>query len=144
MDLISFESFVKQIDNGDYNCIIVNKNDAIRFKSHGIKTLLAVLEENPCVLESAYVFDSIVGKAAAALMILGKVKEIYADVISENAVALFDEWKVKYSYKTKVSFIENRTHSGLCPMEEISIKCSTLDEIKTALSAFTASKNSMQ
>lgn len=136
MDNQQFENYTQELESGEYNCIVVKDDKTMRFKAPGVKTLLTLLNEDPGFLEDSIVFDSIVGKGAAALMILGKVKEIYAGIISEHAISLLDEYKMKYSYNTKVPFIENRLKTGLCPIENISVKCSTPQEVKSGIIEF--------
>ena len=65
----------------------------------------------------ALIADKVVGKGAAALMILGGIKELYTDVVSSNAMDLFQTSDVKVDFVQEVPFIWNRDHTGWCPVE---------------------------
>ena len=71
------------------SCVIVQNGNVRLCHEHGIKDLYQILKEEPEVLLGATVADKVIGKGAAALMILGGVKEVYADVISRPALKLF-------------------------------------------------------
>ena len=73
-------------------------------------------------MDRAYIADKVIRKAASALMILGGVKQLYMDVISQPAFELFFRVKVNVDYVKKVSFIENRDKSGWCPLEKLSFR----------------------
>lgn len=136
MDRARFESFVDELKNSDNNCIVVKGYEVLRFSHPGVKSLMGLLNDYPEKLKGSYVFDTIVGRVAAALMILGGVKEIYAEVISDNAANLLDKWDLKYSYGRKVPYIENRMKNGLCPMESLSLNIDDPKEIYERISGF--------
>lgn len=69
---------------------LVVDNGAIRtFSGRGVSDLYGLLTREPETLRGASVADKVVGKGAAALMVLGGVKEVYADVASAPALGLF-------------------------------------------------------
>ena len=69
---------------------LVVDNGAIRtFSGRGVSDLYGLLTREPETLRGAFVADKVVGKGAAALMVLGGVKEVYADVASAPALGLF-------------------------------------------------------
>ena len=68
---------------------LVVDNGAIRtFSGRGVSDLYGLLTREPETLRGASVADKVVGKGAAALMVLGGVKEVYADVASAPALGL--------------------------------------------------------
>ena len=67
------------------SCVIRNGDVTRIFRERGVKDLYRLLEEEPELLDGAFVADKVVGKGAAALMILGGVGELHADVISRPA-----------------------------------------------------------
>jgi len=79
-----------------------------------IKNIL-LNDEN--ALKDASIADKVIGKLAASLLVVAGVTEIYADVISEYAIPILEENKIKYEYKTKVPYIINKDKTGMCPME---------------------------
>jgi len=65
------------------------------------------------------------GIAAAALMVLGRVNEVYAEKISVSAVALLAKHDIILQYSERVPYITNRDGTGLCPLEQA---CGSLSE----------------
>ena len=99
------------------SCVIRNGNEIRVFREQGVKDLYRLLKEEPEFLNGAFVADKVVGKAAAALMILGGVKEVFADVISQPAYKLFVRARVHAEYTRMVPHIINRTQTDWCPLE---------------------------
>ena len=91
-----------------------------RFIQRGVKDLLTLVSEHPEVLKGALIADKAVGKAAAACMVLGDVRHVHADVMSEPALALLQQHGVEAEYGTLVDHIINRTGTDWCPMEKVS------------------------
>ena len=102
---------------------LVLKNDdgtIHRFTQRGVKDLLTLVTESPETLKGALIADKAVGKAAAACMVVGGVKHVHADVMSEPALALLQHHGVEAEYGILVDHIINRTGDGWCPMERLS------------------------
>ncbi len=108
---------------------VIRSGDVIRiFRERGVKDLFRLLKEEPVMLRGAFIADKVVGKAAAALMVLGGVRELFADVISHSALELLARYRVRVSYTVAVDHIINRTRTGWCPMEIRCRECTTADE----------------
>lgn len=102
--------------------IAVKKGDKVFTSSdRGVKPLLHLLENEKDFLKGASVADKVVGKAAALLMVLGGIKEVHTNVISDPAVEVFEKHRIPYFYEEKVKRIINRKGDGLCPMETLCI-----------------------
>lgn len=99
------------------SCVIRNSDQLRIFRERGVKDLHRLLKEEPKFLHGAFVADKVVGKAAAALMILGEVKEVFADTISRQALDLLKKSRVEIAYTLEVPHIINRTQTGWCPLE---------------------------
>lgn len=136
MDKQSFDEYVNELKEGKSNCIIAKGNDTFRFSLPGVKTLMTLLRDNPCLLKDSFVFDTVVGKGAAALMILGEVKEIYAELISDNAIAILNQSGIKFTYGERVPYIENKAKNGLCPIESVSLTSDDPTIIHEKIKAF--------
>lgn len=91
-----------------------------RYTQRGIKDLMTLVSTNPEILHDALIADKAVGKAAAACMVAGGVKQVWADVMSEPALALLQNHGVTAECDTLVDHIINRTGDGWCPMERLS------------------------
>ena len=85
--------------------------------------LYQLLVGEPGFLKGASVADKVVGKAAAALMIIGGVKELCTPVISRLACELLERTEIKVTYLRCVPHIINRTQTDWCPLE---IRCAEL------------------
>ncbi len=110
------------------SCVIQNGERVILCHQRGVKDLFDLLMNDKNLLEGAIIADKVVGKGAAALMIKGAVKEVYADIISEPALSLFKSVGMPVDYKECVPNIINRTHTGICPVESLCANCATASE----------------
>ena len=108
--------------HGENLTLVLKSSDGTihRFTQRGVKDLLTLLTEQPELLHDALIADKAVGKAAAACMVMGDVKRVHADVMSEPALALLQRHGVKGEYDTLVDHIINRTGDDWCPMEKLS------------------------
>ena len=110
------------------SCVIRNGDVTRIFRERGVKDLYRLLEEEPELLDGAFVADKVVGKGAAAPMILGGIGELHADVISRPARLLLAASPVHVSYTLEVPYIVNRTRTGQCPVETLCRDCATAAE----------------
>lgn len=105
----------------DLTLVIKSSDGAIhRFTQRGVKDLLNLVQTSPQVLNGAFVADKAVGKAAAACMIVGGVRQVHADIMSKPALALLQKHGVTAECDQLVDHIINRTGDGWCPMERLS------------------------
>lgn len=111
------EKLISLLHAGGYSCVIANGDNIRTFTQRGVADLYDLLTQEPEFLKGASIADKVVGKGAAALMILGGVKELYTDVVSTNAMDLFKTSDMKVDFAQEVPFILNRDHTGWCPVE---------------------------
>lgn len=88
-----------------------------------------MLTQEPEFLKGALIADKVVGKGAAALMILGGIKELYTDIISTKALELFRKSDVKVDFTQEVAFIWNRDRTGGCPVETMCSEVESAEEV---------------
>ena len=101
--------------------LLVYKDGNISFQDeHGIQPLLIQIKKKG--LKNAIVVDKVIGKAAALLMVYGKVKQVHTNIIAKDAIPIFEKYKVEYSYNEIVDHIQNVKKDGLCPMEQKVLK----------------------
>ena len=86
--------------HGEGLTLVIKSADGVihRFTQRGVKDLLALVTENPAVLHDAVVADKAVGKAAAACMAVGGVRQVHADVMSEPAFSLLKNHCIESDY----------------------------------------------
>ncbi len=118
-------------------CTLVVDNGGIRtFSDRGIAALYHLLYEEPAFLKGALVADKVVGKGAAALMVAGGIEALYAEVVSEPAMALLGTSSIKVEYGTIVPQIYNQTHTGFCPVEQLCLHAHTAEECLPLIKSF--------
>lgn len=113
------ERNIEMLHTGNYSCVISNNGDIRTFTQHGITDLYDLLNNDLEFLNGACIADKVIGKGAAALIILGGVSEIYADIISASALGLLLKHNIKVEYVKNVAFIENRNQTDWCPIERM-------------------------
>ncbi len=122
---------IQLLKEGKHSCVV--KNIYIQTcNSSGITDILNLLKKEPDFLYGSKIADKIVGKAAASILIVGGVKEVYAETISESAIALFTQHKINVTYHTRVPYIKNRTQTDWCPLENL---CKEIDNPTKAVSS---------
>ena len=129
------EDLICLLHEGDHSLVVAN-GDVCTFDGRGVSDLYSLFKEDPGFLKGASIADKVVGKAAAALMILGEVKEIFADIISRPALDLFARSEVRVGYGTVVPHIINRTKTGWCPLETRCFDCFTSQDCFTQIEEF--------
>ena len=106
------------------------------FDGRGISDLYGILTEHPDWLRGASVADKVVGKGAAALLILGGVRELFAGVISTSALGLLEESGISLRFGKEVPYIINRKDDGICPVEALCKDCKTAAECLPFIQGF--------
>lgn len=130
------EELISLLHSGGYSCVIANGENIRTFTQRGVADLYDLLTQEPEFLKGARIADKVVGKGAAALMILGDIKELYADIVSSKALDLFRESEVKVDFAQEVPFIWNRDHTGWCPVETLCSEEKSAEAILSSISEF--------
>ena len=108
--------------NRNYKIVVI-KNGKVLFTSfdRGIKPIFDLQNEiNHNEIENSFIADRVIGKAAALILSELKIKGIYSELISKDALNIFINNNIEVSYKKKVDKILNRTKTDLCPIEKMS------------------------
>ena len=111
------------LQTGQCTCVGRQGGEIRMMQDRGVVGLYQLLVGEPGFLKGASVADKVVGKAAAALMIIGGVKELCTPVISRLACELLERTEIKVTYLRCVPHIINRTQTDWCPLE---IRCAEL------------------
>ena len=101
---------------GNYTCVLCRGDSIFTDSRRGVRPLLELLESG-ADLRGFAAADKVVGKGAAYLYVLMGVGSVYAQVISSPATEVFIRYGIAFSCGTQVPAIENRTKTGLCPIE---------------------------
>ncbi len=133
------EKAKQQLLESGYTFVLVKGEQIFTSNGRAVATLMQLLREDSSLLKDSYIADRVIGKAAAMIMHYGGVKEIYADMISDPAVAYLEKHSLPFYYGQRVSNILNRDKSDLCPMERLclNLDCSqtAYEEIKSFMNA---------
>ncbi|MCM1109277.1 MAG: DUF1893 domain-containing protein [Clostridium sp.] len=133
------DHLIKILHNGGHS--LVADHDKIRtFDGRGVSDLYHLLMNDSRFLQGAEVADKVVGKGAAALMIIGGVNALYADVISTPALKLLHESSIKVNFGKQVDHIINRKGDGICPVEMLCLHCATAQECLPLIENFMKTK----
>lgn len=127
---------IRLLHEGDYSCVVRNYGETRTFHRRGILDLYYLFRNDPAFLRGASVADKAVGKAAAALLVAGDIRELHADVISQGALTLLHDTGIVTTYTAEVPFIANRTRDGICPMERRCNAAQTAAECLPQIEAF--------
>ncbi len=111
-----YEKAVRTLKEGDYTCVICGDNVEYTSTLRGVQPLLTPYEQGKRFAGCAAA-DRVVGKAAAFLYVLLGVERVYAEIVSKPAKEVFEKHGIELSYDLLTELIENRTKTGLCPME---------------------------
>ncbi len=127
---------IDRLAQGDCSCVIVNGERFCVFHRRGVEDLYRLLYDDPTLLRNAFIADKVVGKGAAALMIMGGVGAIFTRVASTAALELLRAAGVSIDAEHEVPHIINRAQTGLCPVESLCADCRTAEECLPRIETF--------
>ncbi len=113
------------------HCSLVLEKDGstLVYTKPGVRDLEDLLKHHPDLLRGSCIADKVVGKAAAALMAVGGVSELYAHVLSAKALDILRDSGIVYTYGTLVDAIIMADGDSRCPLETIVEKASMAEEV---------------
>lgn len=106
------------------------------FIQRGVADLYDLYQADPAFMKGAAIADKVIGKGAAALMILGGIRTVYADVISTPALALLRHEGIETAFAKEVPHIINRDRTGWCPLETACDKLQSVAEMYPVIQNF--------
>ncbi|MGI6233369.1 MAG: DUF1893 domain-containing protein [Prevotella sp.] len=109
------------------------KGNVTLYYKKGVRDLEYLLKQYPDRLKGAEIADKVIGKAAAAMAVVGGVRSIYAEVMSRKALPLLQEAGVDFSYGELVDKIVIAKGDNRCPLENIVEDCQTAEETVATL-----------
>lgn len=108
-----------RLETEGLTCLVSRDGEFYCSREHGIRPLMTWLREDPVFCRGGMAADRVIGKAAAMLFVYGGIRAVYAGVISELALAVFEKAGIAVEYGRLVPHIINRDHTGYCPMETL-------------------------
>ena len=128
-------AFIKEkyFDCENLTCVVATQDgDVYPSRQRGALPLLRLVNSN-LDFTGGFAADKVVGRGAAVLYVLLHVSELWANVISEPALDLLQQYGIACEYGTLAAAIINRTGDGCCPMEEAVRGIDDMDEALIAL-----------
>ncbi|MFW6148772.1 MAG: DUF1893 domain-containing protein [Atribacterota bacterium] len=103
-----------------YSFVALAKGNILK-ASHkrGVLPLMEMIRDSRDMMQGAVIADKVIGKAAALLAVAYKVKQVYTEILSQQAKKVLDQYSIFYQYERCVDYIQNRSKSGQCPMEKL-------------------------
>ena len=99
---------------GGYKLVVCAKDSVHVSEESGLASLLSLVGEDTWI--GAAAADRVVGKAAAMLFVLLRVKSLYAEVITETAKAVLEAQGIECVYGTLVERLID-ADGKVCPSE---------------------------
>lgn len=125
------------LESGGYTCVLTNGDAVYTSTLRGVKPLVQFLESDTAFAGFSAA-DKVVGRATAYLYVLLGVQALYAQVISQPALAVLQENGIAVSCGNLVPNIINRKGDGICPFE------AAVMDITDPQKAYTAIRQKMQ
>ncbi|MBD5365447.1 MAG: DUF1893 domain-containing protein [Bacteroides sp.] len=141
---MDIDQLIEILHRDQCSCVVANGNDITCYHRRGVADLLSMLHNEPGKLVGAMIADKVIGKGAAALMVLGGIRQAYADVISTPALELLKRASIVVTYGTVVSNIINRLGTGICPVEQLCAPCATAAECLPLIEQFISEQQTKQ
>jgi hypothetical protein len=122
---------------GENLTLVVVKRGEVLFEtgSHRISGFLGAIEQLSVRLAGASVADRVAGKAVALLCVYAGISEVYAEVLSRKAQAVFEENGIACEWKELVDNILDLNRSGVCPFEKAAAEISDPEKAYAAFKA---------
>jgi len=111
---------IKLLHEGDVSVVAVRDGRCVgKEVGPGVGPFVRLAAGARDALRSAAVADRIIGRAVALACVDLGVAAVYADLISDGAVAVLQRAGVPWQASERVPFIENRQRTGRCPTEDL-------------------------
>lgn len=128
----------RQLEEGRYSCVVYNGGETRVYTQKGVLDLYDMVSTKSEFLNGSMMADKIVGKGAAAMMVLGGVKAMRTGVICSSALKMLRDNGVKVYFDEEVDYIINRSKTDWCPLEKRVKDASTAEECWPIIEQFVA------
>lgn len=134
---LEIEKIIKVLHEKKLSCVILKSDGSIvHCRRRGVIDLYELLCSSPETLNGAVIADKVVGRGAAALMVLGQIKRLYTDVLSRPALQLLGQAGIATDYGTLVDNIINRNGDDICPVEKLTSQVQSAQEALPLIAQF--------
>lgn len=126
--MTEFKNIQEKLQDDITLCAVLKDGRFFKSYERGIKPIMEQLKDDAHFFENAILADKVVGKAAAFLAVYSKVSGVYAKTVSAPALSVLKEYNIPCEFDCLVERIENRTKTGLCPMESLCMNITTPED----------------
>ena len=102
--------------SGEYTCVLCKDGDTVTLTERGVKPLVRLLQSGRSYVGYSAA-DKVVGRATAFLYVLLGAREVYAKVMSKEALSVLRSAGIRTEIGTLCDNIINRRGDGICPFE---------------------------
>ena len=74
---MEIQGIIDLLHQGGYSCVVQNDTEIRTFHRHGVIDLYELYQSSPDFCCGAFVADKVIGKGAAALLVLGKISYLW-------------------------------------------------------------------
>ncbi len=132
---MSINKLITVLHSTGCSLVLQNGDFLQTYHKAGVRDLEDLLDHNPQLLQGALIADKVIGKAAAAMMAVGGVAQVYGEVMSRKALPLLDANGIAWSCGTLVDGIVIPAGDNRCPLEQIVGPATTAAEAVAMLRA---------
>jgi len=129
------------LKSGNYTCVVCKGDTIYTTTRRGVAPLLIWLDQEDMDLTGFSAADRVVGRGAAFLYCLLKVKAVHARVMSHPAAEVLKAYGIEAYADTFVEGIVNRTGTGPCPFEAAVMD---IQDAQDALAAIRCKRTQLQ
>jgi hypothetical protein len=113
--------FAEFLGSGDSLRVYEGKDLVFASRKDRLLPLVEYIDTAATQHTGVFVFDKIIGNAAALLCIKASCREVSSPLGSRLAATTLDKHGIEYRLSRIVPYIQKSEGEGMCPMEELSI-----------------------
>lgn len=115
--MTDLENAKQKLASGGFTVVICKGDKVYTSRKRGVAPILSLIDGGE-ELRGFSAADKVIGKAAAMLLVVVGVTEIYGAVMSRKAVEFLQSAGTDFFYGELCDRIKNRSGDGFCPMEQ--------------------------
>jgi hypothetical protein len=123
--------------------LAIVKDGTVLFQtdSHRISGFVGAIEKFGAQLNGASVADRVAGKALALLCVYAGIRQVYAEVLSRKAQAVFEANHIVFEGKEFVENVLDMNKAAMCPFEKAA---ADISDPKDSVGVFKAMMDKMR
>jgi len=110
---------LNRFQKSSYSLVVYQNNKRIfTSQASALKPLLFFFRKN-LSNNNLIIYDKIIGRAAALLLVLANPQKIYTPILSYSAEKVLQQHKIAVEFKKQVQFISDYTKEKMCGWEKL-------------------------